>query len=171
MKSLFILAALVAQGAEPFQLNSPAFPSGGEIPPKFTCEGENISPPLQWTGAPLATKSFALLEEDPDVPDPHAPKMIWVHWIAYNIPSSNTSLGEGMPLPHGAAFGLNDWKKEEYGGPCPPIGRHRYFHKLYALDTVLNLHRATKSALLSSMKAHILGTAELIGTYQKKAPR
>ena len=150
-------------------LTSPSFTHNGEIPQKFTCEGEDLSPALQWSGAPEGTKSLALIVDDPDAPDPAAPKMVWVHWVLFNIPPSTTGLAEAIvELPPGTAEGLNDWKRTGYGGPCPPIGRHRYFHKLYALDTVLEgLNPPTKKDLELAMQGHILAQAELIGTYQK----
>jgi len=119
-------------------LISSAFSSNGSIPAKYTCEGADISPPLDWSGGPANVKSYALIVDDPDAPDPAAPKMVYVHWVVYNIPPATTSLPEDAArkgLPPGAKHGTNDWKKQTYGGPCPPIGRHRYFHKLYALDT------------------------------------
>ena len=118
------------------KLVSPAFAEGGAIPKKYTCEGEDISPPLAWTGVPQGTKSLVLIVDDPDAPDPKAPKMTWVHWVLYNLPPSSTGLAEGVTikaLPAGTQVGLSDWKRASYGGPCPPIGRHRYFHELYAL--------------------------------------
>jgi Raf kinase inhibitor-like YbhB/YbcL family protein len=153
------------------RLTSTAFADNGAIPSKYTCEGQNISPPLAWSGVPVATKSLALIVDDPDAPDPKAPRMTWVHWVLYDIPPSATELREAVDpagLPQGTKVGLNDWKKAQYGGPCPPVGRHRYFHKLYALDTVLAaLHRPTKAELEKAMKGHILAEAHLIGTYQK----
>jgi Raf kinase inhibitor-like YbhB/YbcL family protein len=151
-------------------LMSPAFTHQGHIPTSYTCEGDDLSPPLSWSGVPQNTKSFVLIVDDPDAPDPKAPKMTWVHWVLYNIPASATELSEGTTkLPAGTREGLNDWKRTGYGGPCPPIGRHRYFHKLYALDTVLpDLGRATKADVEKAMKGHVLAHAELIGTYQKK---
>lgn len=165
-----LFASLPAGASGPFQLTSSAFTSGGDIPAKYTCEGDNVSPPLQWMGAPANTKSFVLIEDDPDAPDPNAPKTTWVHWVVFNLPATTASLAEGAPLPGGARAGLNDWKKAAYGGPCPPIGRHRYFHKIYALDTLISLRNPTKAALLSTMQGHILDKAELVGTYQKKKP-
>ena len=151
-------------------LQSAAFARHGEIPAKYTCEGSDISPPLAWSGAPHNTKSFVLIVDDPDAPDPKAPKMTWVHWVLYNLPTSAPELPEDVrTLPAGTREGLNDWKRTGYGGPCPPIGRHRYFHKLYALDTVLpDLGRATKADVEKAMQGHVLAHAELIGTYQKK---
>ena len=133
---------------------STAFAPNAEIPARFTCEGEDISLPLTWSGAPAKTKSFALISDDPDAPDPKAPKMTYVHWVLYDIPVSVTSLGEGASthLPAGVREGLNDWKRTGWGGPCPPIGRHRYFFKLYALDTTLgDLGSPTKAALEKAM--------------------
>src|SRR6476661_3758192 len=117
-------------------LESSAFRANDEIPRKYTCEGDDVSPPLAWSGAPAGTKSFALIVDDPDAPDPAAPQMTWVHWVVYNIPAGATELKAGVKpaeLPKGALPALNDWKRVRYGGPCPPIGRHRYIHKLYAL--------------------------------------
>lgn len=151
-------------------LTSSAFAHQGAIPAKHTCEGGDVSPPLTWTGLPAGTKSLALIVDDPDAPDPAAPKMTWVHWVLYNLPLTANGLPEGVSvLPAGTQHGLNDWRRTGYGGPCPPIGRHRYFHKLYALDTVLpDLGRPSKAVLEKAMKGHVLGTAELIGTYQKR---
>jgi Raf kinase inhibitor-like YbhB/YbcL family protein len=153
----------------PLQLASTAFTHGGDIPSRYTCEGDDLSPPLAWYDVPPEAKSLALIVDDPDAPDPAAPRMTYVHWVLYNIPPDTTSLPEAMSeLPPGALEGLNDWQRAGYGGPCPPIGRHRYFHKLYALDTVLpDLHTPTKAALEAAMQGHIVGHAELVGTYQK----
>ena len=154
-----------------FIMTSTAFSDKGAVPSKYTCEGRDISVPLEWSGTPPGTKSLALIVDDPDAPDPKAPKMTWVHWILYNIPPNVTFLSEedGQKTdPKGAKEGLNDWNKTGYGGPCPPIGRHRYFHKLYALDTILpDLNRPRKPELEKAMKGHILGQAEMIGTYEK----
>lgn len=149
--------------------NSTAFGSGGGIPKKYTCDGENVSPPLTWSGVPAGTKSLVLIVDDPDAPDPKAPKMIWVHWILYNLPPETNTLPEAVKhLPPGTLEGINDWKRTGYGGPCPPVGRHRYFHKLYALDAVLpDLHHPIKKTLEAAMKGHILEQAELVGTYQR----
>jgi Raf kinase inhibitor-like YbhB/YbcL family protein len=153
------------------QISSPSFTHQGSIPEKYTCEGADTSPPLAWSGVPPSAKSLALIVDDPDAPDPSAPKMTWVHWVAYNLPPQTTSLGEGSSrksLPQGAKEGLNDWKKPGYGGPCPPIGRHRYFFKLYALDIALpDLGRPSKADLLKAMQGHVVGSAELVGTYEK----
>jgi len=153
-------------------LTSAAFAPNGEIPAKFTCDGSDVSPPLAWTGVPPNTKSLALIVDDPDAPDPAAPKMTWVHWVLYDIPPTATSLPEGAhagTLPAGTREGLNDWKRPGYGGPCPPIGRHRYVHKLHALDTTLgDLGHPTKAALEKAIAGHVLEKAELVGTYQKR---
>ena len=152
-------------------LTSPAFQNSGEIPVQYTCEGDDISPALHWTEVPAATASLALICDDPDAPDPKAPKTTWVHWVLYNIPASAAGLAEKVApqdLPSGTLEGLNDWKRTGWGGPCPPKGRHRYFFKLYALDVVLpDLHRPTKSKLESEMDGHIVARAELVGTYEK----
>ena len=152
-------------------LNSPGFDDGAAIPAKYTCEGDDTTPALDWSGVPAGTKSLVLILDDPDAPDPRAPKITWVHWVLYNMPATATGLPEGATskdLPAGTAEGLNDWKRTGYGGPCPPIGRHRYFHKLYALDTVLEgLGTPTKTALEAAMKGHVIEHAVLIGTYQK----
>jgi Raf kinase inhibitor-like YbhB/YbcL family protein len=153
-------------------LRSPAIAQNGEIPSIHTCEGRDVSPALEWKGAPPGTKSFALIVDDPDAPDPAAPRMTWVHWVLYNLPADATGLPEGVAtsqLPPGTGQGTNDWKRTGYGGPCPPIGRHRYFHRLYALDTVLpDLGTPAKARLEQAMQGHVLGRAELVGTYQKK---
>lgn len=153
-------------------LTSPAFAHQAGIPSKFTCEGADISPALAWSGLPAGTQSLALIVDDPDAPDPAAPKMTWVHWVLYNLPPTTTGLPEAVKpsdLPAGTREGINDWRRTGYGGPCPPIGRHRYFHKLYALNTVLpDLGRPTKVQLEKAMAGHILGQAELLGTYQKQ---
>lgn len=152
-------------------LQSSAFAPQGEIPKRYTCDGDDVSPPLEWSGLPANTASLALIVDDPDAPDPAAPKMTWVHWVVYNIPPSVAKLPEDAhksDLPAGILQGVNDWKKTGYRGPCPPIGRHRYFHKLYALDTMLpDLNKPTKAALEKAMAGHILEYKELIGTYQR----
>ena len=152
-------------------LTSPAFSDNSPIPAIHTCDGQDISPPLAWTNLPPGTKSLALIVDDPDAPDPKAPKMTWVHWVLYNVPSHTTGLQENSisrNLPSGTKEGINDWKRTGYGGPCPPIGRHRYFFKLYALDLLLaDLDRPSKSQLLKAMQGHILEEAQLIGTYMR----
>jgi Raf kinase inhibitor-like YbhB/YbcL family protein len=153
-------------------LISSAFEADGEIPRRFTCQGEDLSPALAWSGAPAETKSFALIVDDPDAPDPARPRMTWVHWLLYDLPSDASELPEGVApahLPVGARQGRNDWKRTGYGGPCPPIGRHRYFHKLYALDALLgDLGEPVKAELERAMAGHILASVELVGTYQKR---
>jgi Raf kinase inhibitor-like YbhB/YbcL family protein len=150
-------------------ITSTAFADRGEIPALYTCEGEDCSPPLSWSGIPAGTKSLVLIIDDPDAPDPAAPKMTWVHWLLYNLPPQMTGLPEALrALPAGTLEGFNDFRRTTYGGPCPPIGRHRYFHKLYALDVVLpDLKRPTKAALEKAMAGHVLAQAQLMGTYQK----
>jgi len=152
-------------------MTSSAFSHNGKIPGRYTCDGDDISPDLQWSGLPKGTRSLVLIVDDPDAPDPAAPKMVWVHWVLYNIPPGATGLPEGVKgsdLPAGTKPGLNDWKRTGYGGPCPPVGRHRYFHKLYALDTVLpDLGTPTKREVEKAMESHVLATAELVGTYQR----
>jgi Raf kinase inhibitor-like YbhB/YbcL family protein len=144
---LFAPALIILSGnpAVAMTLNSPAFQQNGHIPSKYTCEGEDVSPPLGWDGVPNGAKSLVLIIDDPDAPDPRAPKMVWVHWVVYNVPPDTKSLPENAgkaALAQGTLLGLNDFKKAAYGGPCPPIGRHRYFHKLYALDTTRDLRGA-----------------------------
>ncbi len=156
-------------------IGSPAFANFAEIPRRYTCEGEDVSPPLAWSGAPEGTQSFALIVDDPDAPDPLAPKMTWVHWVLYNLPATARGLPEAVAktdLPPGTGQGLNDWKRTGYGGPCPPVGRHRYYFKLYALDTVLpDLGTPSKETLLEAMEGHVLAQAELMGTYEKGQDR
>ena len=155
----------------PLNIISPSFTHNGEIPARHSCDGKDISPALAWTGAPAGTKSLALIVDDPDAPDPDAPKMTWVHWVLYNITADATGLAEDIAdhdLPNGTLQGVNDWKRTGYGGPCPPIGRHRYFFKLYALDTVLSdLKHPAKAALEKAMRGYIIAQAELTGLYQR----
>jgi Raf kinase inhibitor-like YbhB/YbcL family protein len=169
--AIALITPMALAGASSFKVTSPAFSAMGAIPKKYTCEGSDTSPPLEWTGAPSGTKSFVLIEDDPDAPDPAAPKQVWVHWVVYAIPAAVTKLAEGASgaLPKGAKAGTNDFGKTQYGGPCPPKGRHRYFHKVYALDTVLDLPAgsAKKAEVEAAMKGHVLAQAELVGTYQK----
>lgn len=157
----------------PLTLSSAAFSHEGTIPTKYTCEGEDISPPLAWAGLPEESRSLVLIVDDPDAPDPKAPKMTWVHWLLYNLPVASSGLVEGIRpthLPDGTLDGLNNWKRTGYGGPCPPIGRHRYFFKLYALDDQLpDLKEPSKEGLLEAMKGHVLEETELIGTYEKSS--
>ncbi|CAN5335258.1 YbhB/YbcL family Raf kinase inhibitor-like protein [soil metagenome] len=153
------------------QLSSTAFQHNGSIPTQYTCDDDDRSPPLEWNGVPSGAKSLALIVDDPDAPDPEAPKMVYVHWVLYDIPPSATGLPEGATsLPPGTREGTNDWKRTGYGGPCPPIGRHRYFFKLYALDAMLgDLGTPTKATLEAAMRGHILEQAELVGTYARSA--
>jgi Raf kinase inhibitor-like YbhB/YbcL family protein len=154
-----------------FAITSPAFADSRDIPSPYTCDGDDISPALVWADVPRGTKSLALIVDDPDAPDPAAPKMTWVHWVLYDIPPN----AEGLPsqvkpgeLPPGTREGLNDWKRTGYGGPCPPVGRHRYFFKLYALDVDLpDLGRPTKAQLEQAMRGHVLEEAQLVGTYKR----
>jgi Raf kinase inhibitor-like YbhB/YbcL family protein len=152
-------------------LTSTAFTDGSEIPSRYTCQGDDISPPLAWRGIPPGARSLALIVDDPDAPDPAAPRMTWVHWVVFNLPPETPGLPEAVTrdaLPAGTGQGLNDWKRTGYGGPCPPIGRHRYFFKLYALDTVLELSgKPTKPALEAAMQGHVIEQAQLLGTYLK----
>jgi len=151
-------------------LTSTNFQDQGTIPDKHTCAGNDVSPALNWANVPSGTKGLALIVDDPDAPDPANPRMTWVHWVIYNIPASTDALAEGIKdLPEGTMEGLNDWKQTGYRGPCPPIGRHRYFHKLYALDILLpDLKTPTKARLEKAMEGHILAKAELVGLYKKK---
>jgi hypothetical protein len=156
---------------EAMHLTSSAFEHNGAIPVEYTCEGQDVSPPLAWTDVPAGTQSFALLVQDPDAPDPAAPKRIWVHWIVVDLDPTLRLLepGSSSRLPGGARNGTNDWGKSAWGGPCPPIGRHRYFFELYALDTTLPRSRApTKKELEAAIEGHVLARAELMGTYQKQ---
>jgi len=153
-------------------LTSQAFQQGGDIPTRHTCQGGDVSPPLAWSGVPSNAKSLALIVDDPDAPDPAAPRITWVHWVLYNIAPDAHGLAEGVSgaaLPSGALAGANDWRHAAYGGPCPPVGRHRYFFKLYALDTILpDLGHPNKAALEKAMKGHVIEQAVLVGTYQKR---
>ncbi|MCE5275157.1 MAG: YbhB/YbcL family Raf kinase inhibitor-like protein [Syntrophaceae bacterium] len=163
--SLALMPAVSSAGA--FELSSTAFKAGEPIPTRHTCRGEDVSPPLAWSGAPKATRSFALICDDPD-----APLATWVHWVYYDIPASVYALPEAIgsaekPSPGGTS-GKNSFRKAGYGGPCPPFGTHRYFFRLYALDTFLGLKAgATKKELVKAMNGHILDQAELMGTYRK----
>ena len=156
----------------PLVLTSPAFADHAPIPVQYTCQGADLSPPLAWSGAPEGTRSFVLIVDDPDAPDPAAPKMTWVHWVVYNIPAAAKGLaenGRADGMPAGARDGVNDWKRTGYGGPCPPIGRHRYFFKLYALDRELpDLRSPTKSRVEQAIHGHVLAETQLVGTYQKR---
>lgn len=154
-------------------LTSASFQHHGLIPVRHTCDGQDLSPPLAWTGVPASAQSLVLIVDDPDAPDPAAPQMTWVHWVLYNMPPHAHDLPEGVAakdLPAASLQGLNDWGRSGYGGPCPPIGRHRYCHKLFALDVQLaGLKHPDKAALEKAMKGHILAQAELMGWYQRRA--
>jgi Raf kinase inhibitor-like YbhB/YbcL family protein len=172
-----------SQGAEPratethttssMQLHSPDFRADGALPARFTCDGDSVSPALQWSNAPAGTRSLALVVDDPDAPDPAAPQRTWVHWVLYDLPADSTGLPQGAraeQLPAGTRQGRNDWDRSGFGAPCPPKGRHRYVHTLYALDAVLpDLHEPDKAQLLARMKGHVIATARLIGTYERGA--
>jgi hypothetical protein len=155
----------------PFQLTSPRFQNGETIPVAYTCEGDDLPPPLHWEGEPPGTRSFVLVMQDPDAPDPANPQATWTHWVLYNLPPNIHDIPESMlpeSLPAGAREALNDWKRMGYGGPCPPIGRHRYFYRIYALDTVLtDMGHVTWKQLEQALKGHILAQTELLGTYEK----
>lgn len=149
------------------ELKSPAFEEGGMIPKKHTCDGEDTSPPLKWASVANGTKTLALICDDPD-----APRGTWVHWVIFNIPGDTRDLAENMPhlkeLPIGAKQGTNDFRKIGYGGPCPPGGTHRYYFRIYSLDSDLNLEAgATKAQLLEAMKGHVLGEGQLMGKYKR----
>ena len=152
-------------------LTSDAFENGKEIPAVHTCEGKDVSPAIAWSGVPSSARSLALIMDDPDAPDPAAPRMVWVHWVLYNLPTSAGGLPQAVKpeaLPAGTSQGRNDWGRTGYGGPCPPTGRHRYFFKLYALDSSMpDLNRPTKAQLEAAMKGHIVEHATLMGTYQR----
>jgi hypothetical protein len=156
----------------PLAIRSVAFADGAEIPLRHTCEGADVSPPLAWSGVPSEARSLALVVDDPDAPDPAAPRMTWVHWVLYDLSPALAGLDEGLrhgALPQGTREGLNDWKRTGWGGPCPPIGRHRYFFKLYALDAELgDLGTPTKARLEQAMRGHVIAEAQLVGTYEKK---
>ena len=151
------------------QITSPAFQHEGAIPSECTCDDADIAPELSWSGAPPGSRSLALIVDDPDAPDPKAPKMTYVHWVLYDIPPATVGIAKGGKTPAGARDGKNDWKRTGYGGPCPPIGRHRYYFKLYALDTVLgDLHTPTKPQLLKALEGHVLAQSTLMGTYERQ---
>lgn len=155
----------------PLVITSPDFAHDAAIPARYTSEGDDVSPALAWTGVPAGARSLVLIVDDPDAPDPAAPRRTWVHWLLYNLPASGDGLPPAVPsrmLPGQALQGKNDWGRTGYGGPCPPIGRHRYFFKLYALDAMLpDLRLPTKAQLETAMKGHVLAQAHVVGTYQK----
>lgn len=156
----------------PLTIKSPSFQPNGVIPSRYTCDGQNVSPPLSWDGVPENTKSLVLIVDDPDAPDPKAPKMTWVHWVLYNIPPKTHGLPEGIAaeaLPQGTLQGVNDWHEVGYGGPCPPIGSHHYHYKLIALDAVLpDLQAPTKAALETMMQSYTISRTELVGRYERQ---
>ena len=159
-----------AGAAMALTLTSSAFKAGDKIPSKYTCQGDDISPPLAFGDIPGGTKSLAFILDDPDAPDPKAPKRVWVHWLLYNLPPDSNGLPEDASrsgLPKGTVTGRNDRGETAYHGPCPPIGRHRYFHKLYALDIALPSTVLTKAELEATMQGHVIAQAELMATYQK----
>ncbi len=163
-----------AMEVDAMKISSPAFVHGGEIPMIYTCEGDNISPPLRWQDIPAGAKSLVLIVDDPDAPDPANPRMTWVHWVLYDLPPACKGLDQGAgnregALPPGTGNGLNDWGRVGYGGPCPPIGTHRYFFKLYALDTVLQFSEPpVKAQVESAMQGHVMEKAVLMGRYHKQ---
>jgi Raf kinase inhibitor-like YbhB/YbcL family protein len=171
--ALLIAGCGVRAGGDPLplEITSPAFGAHGEIPRRYTCEGDDVSPPLAWKGVPPGTRSLVLIVDDPDAPDPKAPQRTWVHWVLFDLPPGSDGLAEGASrdgLPEGTGVGTNDWQRRDYGGPCPPIGRHRYFHKLYALDAKLGLSAPDKAGVERAMEGHVLARAELVGTYAKR---
>ncbi|MGR8981326.1 MAG: YbhB/YbcL family Raf kinase inhibitor-like protein [Gammaproteobacteria bacterium] len=159
------------EAAKSMTLTSSAFVHENALPKEFTCDGADISPPLAWSEVPEGAKSLALIVDDPDAPTPVLPLMTWVHWLLYNIPATVSELPQNISaegLPKGTLEGKNGWKETGYKGPCPPIGRHHYFFKLYALNTLLpNLNQPDKAALEKAMEGHIIEHAELIGTYKR----
>jgi len=168
--SLIIISLILTTGgtAMAFEIKSSAFSNEGAIPSRYTCDGSNVSPPFSWSGAPAETKAFALICDDPD-----APAGTWVHWVAWNIPATSTGLKEGTPpaakLPDGTIQGISDFKRPGYGGPCPPSGTHRYFFKIYALNSPLNIPQTgNKAALEAAMAGHTIGEAMFMGTYSRQ---
>jgi hypothetical protein len=150
-----------------FKVTSTAFKEGQPIPRQYTCDGVNVSPPLEWSGAPQPAKTLAIICDDPD-----APADTWVHWVLYNLPADRIGLVENLPttekVPGGGLQGTNDFQKIGYGGPCPPSGTHHYFFKLYALDSELSLPAgATKAEVLKAMEGHIVAQTQLMGTYRR----
>jgi Raf kinase inhibitor-like YbhB/YbcL family protein len=152
------------------ELCSPDFNGNDSIPERHTCDGSDQSPGLRWGGLPKGARSLVLVVDDPDAPDPAAPQRTWVHWLLYDIPPNSSGLpAGGLPLPAGTMEGLNDWNRTGYGGPCPPIGRHRYFFRLFALDTTLSpLAHPTRADVEEAMRGHVLAHAELMGTYRRR---
>lgn len=165
IKTILILAFLFPGGVMAFTLTSSAFSEGNSIPSKYTCDGNDISPPLNWTGAPQNTKSFVLILDDPD-----APGGTWDHWVVYNLSSNSSGLTENLQtLPAPAQTGKNSWGREKYNGPCPPDREHRYYFTLYALDANLQLSKGpTKNQVEAALKNHLLDKATLMGRYNRK---
>ncbi len=162
------LVVLLAAGGARMQITSPSFTQGGAIPVRHTCDGQDVSPPLSWSGAPAGTKSFALIADDPD-----APAGTWVHWVVWNLPAGAASLPENVArkdtLPGGARQGTTDFRRIGYGGPCPPSGTHRYYFRIYALDALLELPASTnRKDLEKAMQGRVLAQAEWMGTYSRK---
>ena len=158
----------------PLSIISTAFQPSGAIPRRYTCDGDDTAPPLAWSGVPAGTRSLALIVDDPDAPDPAAPKRTWVHWLLYDMPPSVTGLPEGAggALPEGVRVGRNDWGRADWGGPCPPVGRHRYYFRLYALDVRLEqLGQPMRAEVDTAMAGHVLETAELMATYAREPGR
>lgn len=169
--ALFLMTGGCMAGSDKkFTLTSTAFKHNTDIPMEYTCEGKDVAPDLAWANVPEGTQSLVLINDDPDAPGPNEPnRFTWDHWLLFNIPPTTQGIPKGGQTPAGARNGTNSWKRTGYGGPCPPIGKHRYIFTLYALDTMLNLDEgASKSDIKAAMKAHIVGTAELIGLYQKQ---
>jgi len=158
-------STLDVSGLPKLAVTSPAFANGAEIPTQYTCEGSDAVPVLAWSGAPATTKSFALVVDDPDAPDPKAPKRVWVHWVRSRIPATTTSLPEDSTA---GLDGKNDWGTPGWRGPCPPIGRHRYMFTVYALDAELGGAGMTKAELVAAIRGHVVAAGQLVGTYQKK---
>jgi Raf kinase inhibitor-like YbhB/YbcL family protein len=155
------------------KLRSPAFRDGEEIPRKYAQDGQNVSPPLEWEDVPEAAKSLALIVEDPDAPDPAKPERTWIHWVVVDLPPESKGLPEGVRALGRGVIGRNGWERASWGGPAPPIGRHRYIFKLYALDRELRVDTPTKDELDRALaNAVVLAEARLTGTYQKqRSPR
>lgn len=153
------------------KIMSRAFENGESIPKRYTCEGDNISPPLEWIDVPGETVSLALILEDPDAPDPRRPQGIWTHWLLYNIPTTCHGFEENARssgLPKEILEGMNDWGGTGYRGPCPPIGRHRYYFRLFALDCdIQEKYIPTRDKLMIVFQKHVVEEANLIGTYEK----
>lgn len=148
------------------RLTSPAFTEGGEIPQKYTRDGDDVAPPLEWEDIPPSARSLALIVDDPDAPDPRAPRRTWVHWVLADLPPRSGGLPEGVVQPQEGNVGVNDWHHEGWNGPAPPVGRHRYVFKLYALDRPLELEHPTKADVEREMEGHVIAEARLTGTYQ-----